>query len=264
MSENNFSFFSGNSNTKRNQHFKIQISRSLQLEILSTLLLCDNIWNLFPQVIAHSFLEFSLQKIARRNGFCLLQLAEQFSTCRPNIWWGLCCRLWKFILWIFGSERSLMKLLSSYQSPACKSVYEAVEGFLVVRAISKSLVSMTETDVRLRRQAHAHARARTPFSICCVAVDVFLLCCNSILVFSKTLVALPKIWINRLKLLLFIFLVNGTKERHWCMDINEMVVWFQVPVIDCLHWVLYPSVVCSVCSQHRRYNQQKQISKIHA
>lgn len=36
--------------------FKIQISRvSLQLKILSTLLLCDNILDLFPQLIAHSF-----------------------------------------------------------------------------------------------------------------------------------------------------------------------------------------------------------------
>lgn len=238
---------------------------SLQLEILSTLLLCDNIWNLFPQVIAHSFLEFSLQKIARRNGFCLLQLAEQFSTCRPNIWWeGLCCRLWKFILWIFGSERSLMKLLPWYQSPACKSVYEAVEGFLVVGAISKRLVSMTETYVRLRRWAQARMRVRTCFSTGCVAADVFLLCCDSMLVSSKTLVALPKIWINCLKLLLFIFLVNGTKEKPWCMGINEIVVWFQVQVIDGLHWVLHPSVVCWVYSQHLLYNEPKQISKIHA
>lgn len=97
---------------KRNQNFKIQISRHLQLEIVSTQLLCDNIWNLFSQVIAHSFLEFSLQKIARRNGFCLLRLAEQFSTCRPNIWWeGLCCWFWKSIPWIPQKCGSLMQLL---------------------------------------------------------------------------------------------------------------------------------------------------------
>lgn len=41
---------------KKMKFFKIQISRfSLQLKILSTLLLCDNILDLFPQLIAHSF-----------------------------------------------------------------------------------------------------------------------------------------------------------------------------------------------------------------
>lgn len=110
------------SNMKRNHILKFRWAGvSLQLEILSTALLCDNIWNLFPQVIAHSFLEFSLQKIARRNGFCLLQLAEQFSTCRPNIWWeGLCYCPWKFILWIFSKREGLMKLLFWYQSQLSK------------------------------------------------------------------------------------------------------------------------------------------------
>lgn len=60
---------------KEIEFFTIQISEvCLQLKILSTLLLCDNILDLLPQLIAHSFfffLEFSLQKIARRDGFCL-------------------------------------------------------------------------------------------------------------------------------------------------------------------------------------------------
>lgn len=68
-----------------------------------------------------------MQRIARRNGFCLPQLAEQFSTCRPNIWWeGLWYSCWKFILYIHRKQESVMKLIHCYEKLACWGVHTAL------------------------------------------------------------------------------------------------------------------------------------------
>lgn len=99
---------------KEIEFFTIQISEvCLQLKILSTLLLCDNILDLLPQLIAHSFFffffwSFHCRKLPGGMDFVFPRLAEQFSTCRPNIWWGgLCYSCWKFILYVHRKALSL-------------------------------------------------------------------------------------------------------------------------------------------------------------